>query len=141
MNQQKILSMMLAAEQWQGLTHIVADYLQESRSGRNIRHHLVPLLRQSIYGRLAGYDDTNDAERLSQDPAMRVVVVVLVFLNSPHMLKTSDSNSKGHRGPIDTQRSCTGQVAALVSGSDGIRPHDVAKPWHEKTFPGHLNGG
>ena len=51
-----------------GLTHIAADYIQESRSGRNIRHHLVPLLRQSIYSRLAGYDDTNDAERLSQDP-------------------------------------------------------------------------
>ena len=51
------------------LTPIASDYLQESRTGRNIRHHLVPLLRQSIYSRLAGY-----AERLSQDPAMRVVV-------------------------------------------------------------------
>ena len=49
--------------------YIAAD----CRSGRNIRHHLVPLLRQSIYSRLAGYDDTNDAG-LSQDPAMRVVV-------------------------------------------------------------------
>ncbi len=56
------------------LTPIASGYLQESRTGRNIRHHLVPLLRQSIYSRLAGYDDTNDAERLSQDPAMRVVV-------------------------------------------------------------------
>ncbi len=56
------------------LTPIASDYLQESRTGCNIRHHLVPLLRQSIYSRLAGYDDTNDAERLSQDPAMRVVV-------------------------------------------------------------------
>ena len=56
------------------LTPIASDYLQESRTGRDIRHHLVPLLRQSIYSRLAGYDDTNDAERLSQDPAMRVVV-------------------------------------------------------------------
>ncbi len=56
------------------LTPIASDYLQESRTGRNIRHHLVPLLRQSIYSRLAGYDDTNDAERLSQDPAMTVVV-------------------------------------------------------------------
>ena len=35
---------------------------------------MVPLLRQSIYSRLAGYDDTNDAERLAPDPAMRVVV-------------------------------------------------------------------
>src|ERR687892_1976565 len=57
-----------------GLTSTASDYLQESRTGRNIRHHLVPLLRQSIYSRLAGYDDTNDAERLAQDPAMRVVV-------------------------------------------------------------------
>ena len=56
------------------LTPIASDYLQESRTGRNIRHHLVPLLRQSIYSRLAGDDDTNDTERLSQDPAMRVVV-------------------------------------------------------------------
>ena len=56
------------------LTPIASDYLQESRTGRNIRHHLVSLLRQAIYSRLVGYDDTNDAERLSQDPAMRVVV-------------------------------------------------------------------
>ena len=57
-----------------GLTEIAEDYLQESRTGRNILHHLVPLLRQSIYSRLAGYDDTNDAVRLSQDPAMRVIM-------------------------------------------------------------------
>ena len=57
-----------------GLTEIAEDYLQESRTGRNILHHLVPLLRQSIYSRLAGYDDTNDAVCLSQDPAMRVIV-------------------------------------------------------------------
>ena len=35
------------------LTHIASDYLLESRSVRNIRHHMVPLLRQSIYSRLA----------------------------------------------------------------------------------------
>jgi len=56
-----------------GLTRIASDYLQDRRTGRNIRHHLVPLLRQSIFSRLAGYDDTNDADRLAQDPAMRVV--------------------------------------------------------------------
>ena len=30
-----------------GLTNTADDYLRESRTGRNIRHHLVPLLRQS----------------------------------------------------------------------------------------------
>jgi hypothetical protein len=34
---------------------------------------LVPLLRQAVYSRLAGYEDSNDAERLAQDPAMRVI--------------------------------------------------------------------
>ena len=56
------------------LTGIPSDYLQDYRTARNIQHHLVPLLRQSIFSRLAGYDDTNDADRLAQDPAMRVVV-------------------------------------------------------------------
>jgi hypothetical protein len=57
-----------------GLTGIASEYLQESRTGRNIRHHLVALLRQSVFSRLSGYDDTNDADRLAQDPAMRVIV-------------------------------------------------------------------
>ena len=56
------------------LTDFADDFLEESRTGKNILHKLIPLLRQSIYSRLAGYDDTNDADRLSQDPAMRVVV-------------------------------------------------------------------
>jgi hypothetical protein len=35
---------------------------------------LLALLRQSLYSRLAGYEDVDDAERLSLDPAMRIVV-------------------------------------------------------------------
>ena len=32
------------------------------------------MLRQAVYGRLAGYEDVNDAERLARDPAMRTIV-------------------------------------------------------------------
>ena len=42
--------------------------------GRNVQHRLVGFLRQSVYSRLAGYQDTNDAERLADDPTMRVIV-------------------------------------------------------------------
>src|SRR5277367_291211 len=48
--------------------------LCESRRGKNTRHMLVGLLRQSLFGRLAGYEDVNDAERLARDPAMRWIV-------------------------------------------------------------------
>ena len=56
------------------LTETATACLRENRTGRNIQHQLLPLLRQSVYSRLAGYEDTNDAERMAQDPAMRVIV-------------------------------------------------------------------
>jgi hypothetical protein len=57
-----------------GLTNTGADTLADARTGKNARHLLVGLLRQSVFGRLAGYEDVNDADRLSRDPAMRWVV-------------------------------------------------------------------
>jgi hypothetical protein len=56
------------------LTDTAADTLADARTGRNGRHRLAGLLRQSVFGRLAGYEDVNDAERLCRDPAMRWVV-------------------------------------------------------------------
>ncbi len=38
-----------------GLTEMSAQFLGEQRSGRNIQHQLMPLVRQSLYSRLAGY--------------------------------------------------------------------------------------
>ena len=57
-----------------GLSAMAGDVLADARTGRNGRHALVGMLRQSVFGRLAGYEDVNDAERLRYDPAMRWVV-------------------------------------------------------------------
>ncbi len=57
-----------------GLTDMVADLLVDARTGLNTRHTLLAQFRQSVYSRLAGYEDTNDAEQLCNDPAMRQVV-------------------------------------------------------------------
>src|SRR5947209_15910813 len=57
-----------------GLTRTVAGGLHDNRTGQNTQHSLLALLRQSIYSRLAGYEDVNDAERLCLEPAMRIVV-------------------------------------------------------------------
>src|SRR5580692_1942182 len=51
------------------LTASGGERLAEARTGKNRRHFLVGLLRQSVFGRLAGYEDVNDADRLCRDPA------------------------------------------------------------------------
>src|SRR5271166_3021260 len=57
-----------------GLTDVAGAALSECRRGKNTRHMLTGLLRQSVFDRLAGYEDVNDADRLAHDPAMRAVV-------------------------------------------------------------------
>ena len=57
-----------------GLTALAGEILADARTGKNGRHALVGLPRQSVFGRLAGYEDVNDAERLRHDPAMRWIV-------------------------------------------------------------------
>jgi len=57
-----------------GLTGMAGVMIEDKRTGRNIRHDLAGLLRQSVYARLAGYKDVNDHERLFRDPAMRAVI-------------------------------------------------------------------
>ena len=57
-----------------GLTSMAGTLLQDWRTGKNTQHTVVGLLRQSIYSRVAGYEDTNDAERLAVDPTMRQLV-------------------------------------------------------------------
>jgi Transposase DDE domain group 1 len=50
-----------------GLTEMAGDVLADARSGKNGRHALAGLFRQSVFGRLAGYEDVNDAERLRHE--------------------------------------------------------------------------
>src|ERR1700740_2085579 len=57
-----------------GLTAMAGDKLLDVRTGKNGRHALIGMLRQSVFGRLAGYEDVNDAERLRHDPGMRWIV-------------------------------------------------------------------
>ena len=56
-----------------GLDQLISDNLTDNRRGKNTQLPLPNLLRQSIYNRLAGYEDLNDAERLSNDPTFRLI--------------------------------------------------------------------
>ena len=57
-----------------GLTDMAGDVLTDTRRGKNARHGLAGQFRQSVFGRLGGHDDVNDADRLGRDPAMRWIV-------------------------------------------------------------------
>ena len=56
-----------------GLGYLIAEHLSDARRGKNTQLPLADLFRQSVYSRMAGYEDVNDAERLSQDPAFRLI--------------------------------------------------------------------
>ncbi len=54
-------------------TGFTAQHLTDSRRGKNTQLPLAELFRQSVYSRIAGYEDVNDAERLAQDPTSRLI--------------------------------------------------------------------
>src|ERR1700738_962272 len=56
-----------------GLNALIEQLLADPRTGHHRQFPLRDLFRQSIYSRLAGYEDTNDAERLAEDPTFRML--------------------------------------------------------------------
>src|SRR6516164_4887996 len=54
-----------------GFSELIGQHLTDSRA-KNTQLHLADLLRQSVYSRMAGYEDVNDAERLAQDPTFQL---------------------------------------------------------------------
>jgi Transposase DDE domain group 1 len=56
-----------------GLSATAGEALADARTGKNGRHALVGMLRQSVFGRLAGYEDVNDAERLAAPENLRAL--------------------------------------------------------------------
>jgi len=56
-----------------GFGALIDQHLIDPRRGKNTQFPFADLLRQSVYSRLAGYEDLNDAERLSQDPTFRLI--------------------------------------------------------------------
>ena len=54
-----------------GLTDMAEAALRDTRPGKNKVHSLPALFRQSVYGRVAGYEDVNDADMLAHDAAGR----------------------------------------------------------------------
>ncbi len=100
------------------LSDLASVALQESRTGANRVHQMAGLFRQALYGRLAGYEDVNDAERLAHDPVMRQV--------------------GGHRA-VDGQAASTSQMCRFETeglATEGNRAGlaDLSGQWIDRFF-------
>jgi len=101
-----------------GLTEMAEGVLAEWRTGQNMQHTRSALFRQSIFSRLAGYEDTNDAERLCVDPAMRYVV---------------GGRAKGRRAAPTSQMSrFETEVLARPESTEGLA--DLSGKWIDRVM-------
>jgi hypothetical protein len=104
-----------------GLSEIAGDALTDTRRGKNGRHGLVGQFRQSVLGRLGGYDDVNDADRLSLDPVMRWIV-------GGHAV-TKQAASTSQMGRFETEVLATEENLAALA--------DLSGQWIDKVHDRH----
>ena len=94
-----------------GLTLVVGDELVDPCTGKNGQHAMKGLFRQSVFGRLGGYEDVNDADRLGRDPAMRWIV------GGRAVAKAAESTSQ--MGRFETEFLATDENLTALAGLSG----------------------
>lgn len=104
-----------------GLTPAAGDLLADARMGKNGRHALVGMFRQSVFGRLAGYEDVNDTLRLRHDPAVRWII-------GGKATKRSGS-SPSQMGRFETNWLARPENLAALTDLSGHWIDRVAKHW------------
>ncbi len=95
-----------------GLTEVAGSFFQDSRTGKNGRHEMVGQFRQSVFGRLGGYDDVNDADRLSRVPATRWII------GGHAVMKQAASTSQ--MGRFETEHLASDENFAALTDLSGV---------------------
>ncbi len=106
-----------------GLSDIAGERLIDPRTGKKGQHGMTGLFRQSTFGRLGGYEDVNDADRLGRDPAMRWIV-------GGHAV-AKQAASASQMGRFETEFLATDDNLAALADLSGAwieRVHDRRPP-------------
>ena len=105
---------------------MAAEVLADPRTGRNGRHSLIAQLRQSVFGRLAGYEDVNDADRLGRDPVIRWIVggraVTAQYLPlRPDLHEVIEADAKKAGVPASTAMACSSCARSTAGRADRLK--------------------
>ncbi len=131
-----------------GLSALIERHLTDPRTGRNRQLPLSDLFRQSVYSRLAGYEDTNDAERLAEDPAFRMLAsrerraTSVALTSTLHRFETDVlAEERNYRGLSRLNRE--GRRSGLGGLPARSMPSDRAGfgPYRKSRFTTQLAGG
>jgi hypothetical protein len=57
-----------------GLTGAFSAALRDDRDGSRVRHEVLDLVRQRVYGLACGYEDANDVEQVGWDPLFQLLL-------------------------------------------------------------------
>jgi hypothetical protein len=138
-----------------GLSALIERHLSDPRTGYN-RQFPLPDLRQSIYSRLAGYEDTNDAERLAEDPTFRMLASrerrasSVALTSTLHWFETEvlteEDNHQGlarlNTALVQRAATVTGRVTLDIDSSEspvhGARAGGVQWPLRVRLLPSAL---
>ena len=96
-----------------GLGKLIDEHLTDSRQGTNKKFPLADLLRQSVYSRLAGYEDLNDSVRVSADPTFRLI---------------GSKKNWARGGALTTNPWCATRVSA-IRRRVGREPEELSPRW------------
>ena len=132
-----------------GFGELAAECLTDTRA-KNAQLPIVDLLRQSVYSRLAGYEDVNDAERLAQDPSFRLIGSEKIWDRGaalPSRLQSFEAQMLAEDGNFSglarLNRELVGKAEALDSGYRTVLDMDsteipVYGEQEESAYNGHF---
>ena len=103
-----------------GLGKLIDEYLSDSRQGLNKKFPLADLLRQSIYSRLAGYEDVNDAVRVSADPTFRLIGSQRNWDRREQPISRIEPLREWLDRPLEQPRFYTGLLSAFAAVAFGL---------------------
>ena len=130
-----------------GLGELIDEHLSDSRQGTNKQFTLADLLRQSIYSRLAGYEDLNDAVRVSADPTFRLIGSQKIWDRGAALTSTLHgfetemlASEENLLGLMTLNRELVGQAEAFDDSARVVLEDSTESPVHGQQEGSAYNG-